>query len=349
MRQPKSVTASYPASSPAGVQGDELHFLPPTASGIVVPSSNVPAEAQGHRFPRHQEAFVSLRKAFTLVELLVVIGIIALLISVLIPALQKARQQAQLVACGAQLRQIGVLLATYAGENRGFYPPLAWTSKTNSGGTATYTDGGSAELADKQCTSPQPMGLGLLAWTPRFQLTLTGGGQWQNTTAPIAKGLICPRDPYGAENRTAFGGGGWYTYNTSSYIAFFGRKAYDTVNGTSSPDVNRRDRAVGALDRDRQGTKHPAAQTMAMCRWLHGARARDAGNWTSLSGTNPFFYPHQTAPVLYADGHVVNADFTAYAQVVNIYGYPVPYYDWFTPSQVYKGKTYYRIDGFGSL
>jgi len=146
-----------------------------------------------------------------------------------------------------------------------------------------------------------------------------------------------------------FGGGGWYTYNTSSYIAFFGRKAYDTVNGTSSPDVNRRDRAVGALDRDRQGTKHPAAQTMAMCRWLHGARARDAGNWTSLSGTNPFFYPHQTAPVLYADGHVVNADFTAYAQVVNIYGYPVPYYDWFTPSQVYKGKTYYRIDGFGSL
>ncbi len=62
------------------------------------------------------------QKAFTLVELLVVIGIIALLISILLPALSKARNQAVKVQCAAQLRQWGMALANYAGENKGTFP-----------------------------------------------------------------------------------------------------------------------------------------------------------------------------------------------------------------------------------
>lgn len=61
-------------------------------------------------------------RAFTLVELLVVIGIIALLISILLPTLNKARQQANSVACQANEHQMGLLLAEYAGENHGFLP-----------------------------------------------------------------------------------------------------------------------------------------------------------------------------------------------------------------------------------
>lgn len=80
----------------------------------------------------------NLKRAFTLVELLVVIGVIAILIAILLPALNKAREQAKGVKCMSNLRQIGLSYAFYAQENRGWYPVSKKDTDWYNGGGLTY-------------------------------------------------------------------------------------------------------------------------------------------------------------------------------------------------------------------
>ncbi len=68
------------------------------------------------------------RSAFTLIEVLVVVAIIALLVAILLPSLSRAREQAKRAACASNLHQQGLGMYSYANDNRAFLPWRGWFS-----------------------------------------------------------------------------------------------------------------------------------------------------------------------------------------------------------------------------
>jgi prepilin-type N-terminal cleavage/methylation domain-containing protein len=92
-----------------------------------------------------------MRKAFTLVELLVVVAIIAMIIAILLPSLNRARYLASISVCASQMHQMSVGITSYTTDFRGKYPDGAWGRPNPAvifwnGSNGNHTTGGEGDF-----------------------------------------------------------------------------------------------------------------------------------------------------------------------------------------------------------
>jgi len=147
------------------------------------------------------------KKGFTLVELLVVIGIIAVLISLLLPALSKARRAANSAVCLSNLRQIGQGILLYANDYDGYCVPVA--GRPGNYNNASYSAAGWQKLLIPFMGSHSMTDAQLADWW-------FSGAEIAAVDEQAAKVFLCPDDS--TERR--YGGLG------SSYALNFGVKEY---------------------------------------------------------------------------------------------------------------------------
>lgn len=212
---------------------------------------------------------------FTLVELLVVIGIIALLISILLPSLNKARKAAASVQCASNMRQAGMYLQMYADDFKGWLAPQVELKSASTGNQVnwmTYI----SEVYQKNTYTAQwdtrrPPGMWACPQSQKVMVMMHGAttdyGRNVNTgmkaTIPLGE-AYCPIKMSQVRRPSAK-----WTAIDSKWI-----------DGTSS-------------------SSYPTMPTATMC-------ARDASPWSAPApvGNIDFRHPGDTANVLYLDWHV---------------------------------------------
>jgi len=252
---------------------------------------------------------------FTLVELLVVIGIIAVLIALLLPALGKAREQANRAACASNMRQLGQVCVMFANENKGYFP-ASW---------AYGQDGGSSwnAVAFPVLFNFNPANENQTDQWRRFgtpyqqlmRLTRTVGGtdikyEGSGATTKLANWLICPTvganvwDAYLAWGQPWGGGYGYAIQTSYAYVAGTQARTIGSFSGFGGGAVNHISgfnwgNRIPAVRLNDRGSRVLAADTV----WWEGGGAQGNGyviNHRDLR--KPYVAAFQN--ILYSDGHV---------------------------------------------
>lgn len=218
------------------------------------------------------------RSAFTLVELLVVIAILAVLASLLFPALSRARDNARRVQCGLNLRQIAMVAMAFARDNREFLPAMSGRNPVH--GWLSENPNGYDIGIELQLYSQGKGNIGYSSdWTPWGKATK--GKEWLCPT-------MGPKAAADGDMRRVGYGPNSYAWSSAVMRRFPAYKNNYTIDGY--PTEGRRIRADQVAIRPAQGT--PATIRGPATTVMFGERLPTSGNSYVIGHDSP--YPEAT-------------------------------------------------------